>query len=230
MNYSLKDIHCVVFAKTESGEQRKVLQDFKDKIPKEVSLSIYEQGRNPVPEVDCRIVDKSGEPFNFNKFCNDGFRETNKEWVFFCNSDLVVSDRSFLHHLLKAANSGYYVLSAFDPRASKQKNLNRYNVHYLSGYECGKHFSGWCFMVHRSVWAKIGGFDEDFPFWCCDNAFLEQIKKIKIESVLVLRSVVYHLGSQTLKTLSDELQNEMTKTQVKKFNRKYNQNLFNLGV
>ena len=84
-------------------------------------------------------------------------------------------------------------------------------------------------MIKKSTWEKIHGFDEDFSFWCADNAVIEQLKKINVKPVLSYDSVVVHLGSQTLNTLSKKEYDELTKVQVRKFNAKYNQNLFNLG-
>lgn len=62
------------------------------------------------------------------------------------------------------------------------------------------------------------------------NSTVEQLKALKITPALVPNSHVQHLASETLKTLSKPEQNELTSIQVRKFNRKYNQNLFNLGV
>jgi GT2 family glycosyltransferase len=97
------------------------------------------------------------------------------------------------------------------------------------GFAVGRNFSGWCFVMKRLIWEKIGGLDEDFSFWCADNATVEQLKAIQVQPVLIPSSQVKHFASATLQTLDKAAYVEKTKMQILKFNRKYNPNLFNPG-
>jgi GT2 family glycosyltransferase len=97
----------------------------------------------------------------------------------------------------------------------------------VSGYETGSILSGWCFVMKRTLWELIGGLDEDFKFWCADNATVEQLKIVGVKPNLITKSLVQHLGSQTLKGLDKEVRHELTMVQVDLFNKKYNKNLFN---
>ncbi len=72
------------------------------------------------------------------------------------------------------------------------------------------------------------GFVDCVSFWCSDNAFIEQVKKIGILPMLVVNSKVEHLGSKTLS--GSENYEELTKEQVKIFNTKYKKNLFGWGI
>lgn len=168
-----------------------------------------------------RTMRNSGE-FNYNKFANSVIRQGNSPWICVANNDLVFT-RYWFTEMMK---TGADVMSPKDPGNRKQRQI----THVEGGYEVGRHFSGWCFVMKRSVWDAIGSLDEDFPFWCADNATVEQIKRLGIIPMLIPSSVVQHLGSSTLKTVPAEAYDEMTRLQVKKFNRKYNQNLFNLGI
>lgn len=222
---TLRDVEVFIFAKTKTTIQADIILDFINNISIDANVTVFEQGNHYYQDFDFDLIIKD-KPFNFNKFCNDAFKMSSKKVIVFCNSDLETISNNWLEELIKEMNNGSKVVSSHDPKDPRQKHFTTNQ----KGYVCGKHFSGWCFAVHRDVWENIGGFDEDFPFWCADNSFLEQLKKIDEVPVLVTSSMVRHLGSMTLKQLDAKLQNELTKGQVKKFNRKYNQNLFNLGI
>jgi len=136
-----------------------------------------------------------------------------------CNNDLIFQD-GWLDPLL-AAN--HPLVSPKCPVDERQTEITENTI----GWKTGKHFSGWCFMITRELFNKIGGFDEDFVFWCSDNSLLEQVKPI--QPMLVPDSTVIHLRSQTLNTLSQPSINNYTKGEIKKFNRKYNKDLYGLG-
>lgn len=160
--------------------------------------------------------------FNYNQFANIGITIGEADWVCVANNDLVFS-KSWLAEMMKVKAD---VMSPLNPGDKRQ--LGIHNIE--SGYINGRHFSGWCFVMRRKVWEKIGGLDEDFPFWCADNATIEQLKAVGIVPVIVPKSEVKHLASVTLDTMDSDTRESLTKTQVLKFNRKYNQNLFNLGI
>ena len=81
-------------------------------------------------------------------------------------------------------------------------------------------------MIHRDIWKKIGGFDEDFGFWCADNSLMEQLMKIDLPPMVVPSSIVRHLESKTLETMDGI--SDLTHTQVRKYNKKYDRKLFGM--
>ena len=157
--------------------------------------------------------------FNYNAVANLGISESNSPYIMVANNDLIFKD-NWLFNLLK---TNHQVVSPKCPRDLRQKEF----IINTTGFEVGKHFSGWCFMIKRNVWEEIGGLDEDFPFWCADNATVKQLQSKGYIPMLVVDSLVEHLGSQTLKTLQQKEKIEMTHDQVKKYNLKYKDNLFN---
>lgn len=158
--------------------------------------------------------------FNYNQFANIGASLGTNKYICIANNDLIFTEGWF-EEILKA---NYPVCSPICPNDKRQKGINKNEI----GDVVGRNLSGWCFVLERRVWDLIGGFDEDFSFWCADNSFVEQLKKINILPMLVPTSIVYHLGSETLKTADNR--DELTRQQVIKFNRKYNQNLFGYGT
>lgn len=160
----------------------------------------------------------SREAFNYNGFGNMGARVGKAEWIMLANNDLVFHD-GWLHKLIAADND---VVSPYEPNDPRQSDI----IENTQGYQCGKHFSGWCFMIRRSTWDAIGGFDTDVDFWCSDDAVIEQVKAIGIKPMIVKDAVVEHLGSETMKAQSDEWQDDRKWRNVYIFNEKYGKNKF----
>lgn len=160
--------------------------------------------------------------FNYNRFANLGILKGRAPFVCVANNDLIFM-RGWFSEMMQHRSP---VMSPKNPGDKRQNDIRVAE----GGYTVGRHFSGWCFVMRRSTWEAIGGLDEDFPFWCADNATVEQLKAINCAPILIPNSHVQHLASETLKTLSQIEQDKITVEQVLKFNRKYNQNLFNLGV
>lgn len=156
------------------------------------------------------------EVFNYNRFANRGARSGGAEWIVVANNDLVFQ-AGWLHQLI-AAN--HPVVSPINPGDPRQSGI----LEPEKGTTNGRHFSGWCFMIKRSLWERIGGFDEDVSFWCSDDATIEQVKALGIEPMIVPASTVRHLASVTLR--SQATPDELTWRNVYIFNQKYGANKF----
>lgn len=155
--------------------------------------------------------------FNYNAFANAAASKGSAEWIMVANNDLVFDD-GWLHHLL-AAN--HPVVSPRSPEDIRQADLEG----NATGYENAINFSGWCFMIKRSLWTQIGGFDEDFGFWCADDSVIEQVRATGIAPMLVAAAHVHHIGSVTLRTIPKR-HDDMTWRYVDRFNRKYHRDKF----
>lgn len=156
--------------------------------------------------------------FNYNLFANAAASKGSAEWIMVANNDLVFDD-GWLHQLL-AVN--HPVMSPKSPEDIRQAHITV----PTEGEQTAVHFSGWCFMIRRELWNKIGGFDEDFSFWCADDSVIQQVLAEGVKPMLVPDSIVHHLGSVTLKTLKKAQTDEMTWKMADRFNRKYGKSLF----
>lgn len=171
------------------------------------------------------------EPFNYNKFMNIGAKMGKCPYIAFCNNDLVF-EKSWASYLIIYMNRFKLDCgSPYSATAEKHKTVSATGQVFV-GIENGLHLAGWCFMLKRTAWEKIGGLDEDFGFWCADNATLEQLTAFNMRAGLVTQAKVQHIGGggNTLQTLNEIDKNSMTWGYVKKFNRKYGRNLFNIGT
>jgi hypothetical protein len=157
--------------------------------------------------------------FNYNAVANLGAKEGKAPYIMIANNDLIFKE-NWLRELFKA---GADVMSPRCPVVQK-------NTENQTGTELYTNLNGWCIMLKRSVWKKIGGFDEDFEFWFADISFLEQLRTHNIESTLVANSLVEHLVSQTLNTLDEETQKQKTYGQKKVYDRKFNPEGFNRRI
>lgn len=160
--------------------------------------------------------------FNYNAYGNFGIKHGTAHYVMHANNDLLFKT-GWLSELIKA---NHPLVSPKEPRDSRQRDIKVNEI----GDVTGRHLSGWCFMMDRSLWEKIGGFDEDVNFYCSDDVVIEQCKVFDVKPMLVVNSIVHHLVSTTLKTATPNERKVLTDDQVKIFNKKYDQNKFNLGV
>lgn len=172
------------------------------------------------------------EPFDegYNKSLNNGAIRGKSQIIGFCNNDLIFHD--FANNDLCEALQRYDSASPWCPKTHKQWWKGTVPTRDIVGYTTGKIVAGWCIFMRRSTWEKIGGFDERLKFYCCDNAYCEQLKSAGLKHALIPSARVTHLQSVTLNKLKNEnpkKYNEFTREQIKLFNRLYKKNLFNLG-
>lgn len=162
-------------------------------------------------------IPKRGK-FNYNQYANEGAALCKADWIMVANNDLEFTD-GWLHNLLSADNP---VVSPHEPTDIRQKGI----IDNESGFEIGRHFSGWCFMISRKLWLEIGGFDTDVDFWFSDDVVVEQVKALGITPMLVKESIVRHEGSVTFKQQPAQVINDLKWRNCFIFNTKYNKNKF----
>ena len=166
------------------------------------------------------------EEFNYNKCMNQGFQEGDGEFVAFCNNDLDYKDHwmSLMVHYMNK-----YGLNSASPWCSRT-HRNRIAIEdVILGNKVRAIIAGWCIVVRRNWFEKLGGFDERVTFYCSDNIYSEQLNKIGETHGLVTRSVVNHLQSPTIKSMDSDTIEKLTKGETRKFNKIFNQNILNWG-
>lgn len=162
-------------------------------------------------------IPKRGK-FNYNQYANEGAALGSADWIMIANNDLEFRD-GWLHNLIAAGNT---VVSPHEPNDIRQKGI----IKNEQGFECGRHFCGWCFMISRQLWQDIGGFDTDVDFWCSDDVVIEQVKAKGVMPMLVKDSIVEHRGSVTLLQQPKQVQNDWKWRNIHIFNTKYGKNKF----
>lgn len=230
-------IDCIIVSNSHDDKLRRITQQAIDTaIKNELRVGVHVIVVESQPEVNhqnCVTIHPT-TPFGYNHYLNLGAREGLNEYIFFANNDLKFS-RNWGSLLIDAmANYNTNVACPVCPVSHREFGIRPNTHQVLRGMEVRKHFTGWGFMMTRKLWDRIGGHDERYRFWCCDNATMEQIKKVHESNILVTDSVVEHLhgGSTTLNPLKKhdpQRHTELTEMDVKRFNRDYNQNIFGWG-
>lgn len=151
--------------------------------------------------------------FNYNRALNYGISQCSGEYIACCNNDLVF-DKNWSVNMLNAFNStDFDSLSPFELVWHKEwtecKAVNKLmnDENYLEagefvypGNAVRVFFTGWCYVIKRSAYNKIGKFSELVEFYYSDNIVVEQYKKHDIKHGLVGNSFVKHLGEKTWRT------------------------------
>lgn len=138
--------------------------------------------------------------FGFHRYLNIGIKNTSANYICLCNNDLIFHPNwasAIVEEMER--NPKLQCASTFCPEMHTNAKLNAHNK-VIIGYETL--FSGWCFMIKRSLIEKIGLFDEAFEFWYADADFLKTLRANQIQNALVTNAVVSHLNAVTSKSLS----------------------------
>jgi GT2 family glycosyltransferase len=145
------------------------------------------------------VVIYPNETFNFNRFNNIGRELGHADWVVFSNNDVVYSP-GWCSALL-AANRQNPALRSLCPvdSASEFTPAGSFGEQeqYRIGHRVRFTFTGWCFMVQRSVFAETGDFDVRFDYYFADDDFTMQLRKYDILNAAVPAAHVHHLAHVT---------------------------------
>lgn len=133
------------------------------------------------------------ESFNFNKFLNIGIKEASGNYIALCNNDLIFQDRWFSEILVVAENDDE--IMSFSPIGKPLSDS--INSSYEIGYKVMTHIKGWCIVVKRELFQKIGMLDETFDFYFADNDYAMTLRSKNIKHALVFKSHVIHLEKQS---------------------------------
>lgn len=213
-------VDVIILSRADSVERRMMTQKAVD------SCNI---GANGLP-VNVIVLEQTGAmyanavtlkmdgKFHYNQFGNFGASRGQAKWIMLANNDLEFQN-GWLHALL-AAN--HPLVSPIDPSNQRQAGIEGNEV----GDKNGRNLSGWCFMIERSLWKDIGGFDEDVDFWCSDDVVIEQAKEKGVLPMVVPTSRVTHLGSQTHNLIDFREMDDMKWGNVYRYNKKYGKQLF----
>lgn len=196
--------------KEDIEQCQKAIDTCREGARRKINIIVIEQN----PKVSYNDVDelihKPGK-FNYNSFANFGAAKGKCEWIMIANSDLIFED-NWLEPLLATKSD---LVSPHNPEDHRQMFLDKVE----SGTINGRHLSGWCFMIKRHIWDKMGRFDDIVEFWCSDDVVIEQAVALGVTPTVVRASIVRHLGSKTMNK-SDDVETLKWKS-IYIFNKKY---------
>ena len=146
-----------------------------------------------------------GEPFNYNRFLNIGFRhllnqQEQSDYTVIANND-VVFHKNWLKNIVKEMK--YNNLDAASPKNPGWFQHTDVKDYTLKGWGIGKHFCGWCIIIKTESLKKLLPFDEQFEFWCQDNDMAMRMQELGMKHAVVGKSEVVHLTNKSHHLVQD---------------------------
>lgn len=127
--------------------------------------------------------------FNYNRCLNMGMALSKSKYIAFCNNDLYF-ERNWARNAVRAMKAGGYLSSCPSGRHVFKG--------VLEGYKVAHHICGWCIIVDRVIFDKIGKLSEVVNFWYSDDVYAIQLICAGVKHILVGNSKVKHFRSRTL--------------------------------
>lgn len=146
-------------------------------------------------------------PYNFGyaKGNNQGAKLANGELICFLNSDALVT-LNWLEEMKKTMENNPKCAVVGSLGNTKTRDIDGMSWHYQQYLRQYKEdtrvgfLSGYCMLIKKDIFEKIGGWDEEFRVGCFEDNFLcEQIKKLGYELWISARAYVKHFGSASFK-------------------------------
>jgi len=136
---------------------------------------------------------------------NQGVKASHGEWVIILNNDVIVPSQ-WLDGLLQFAKQEKLdIVSPAIREGEYNYDIEMYAREYISKMQNVKRLGiadGICFMVHRSVFDKIGFFDEHFRIGQFEDVdFFRRAKMAGFRLGITGRSLIHHFGSITQKAI-----------------------------
>jgi N-acetylglucosaminyl-diphospho-decaprenol L-rhamnosyltransferase len=147
-----------------------------------------------------------------NKGCasawNQGIRKCKGEWITILNNDVRLP-AGWLDNLLSTAiEKKLDIISPGMREGTLNYNLADYSLNYIKKmHNTYREWtpSGVCFAVKRSVFSKVGLFDENFHIGQYEDAdFFRRCKNYKLNMGITGSSFIHHFGSVTQKLIQSE--------------------------
>lgn len=154
-------------------------------------------------------------PFNFNAYNNIGLEACESEWILFSNND-VLFEPGWASHMLAAhrSNTDLQCLCPVDPDSPHQQHLLRHTEsESIPGYLVRSTFTGWAFLVKRSVFNITGPFDERFHYYFADDDFTMVLRQHNLLNAAVPQARVRHLAHRTSKASGFDISDKFREAQ-----------------
>lgn len=216
----------ILIVTLRGGENlRKCLESIKKNNYKYFELIIVNNGGGSKITLEVKRIFQQAKIINlsvntgFAKGNNIGFKYCRGKYILLLNDDTFVT-RNFLHPLVASGEKNNQV-AVIQPKTIFTKGVLQSGGDYLTPtgflyhYGYGKNpddpiyntplyiysANGNCMLVKRKVIKKIGLFDEDFFAYLEDTGFSQRVWLAGYQAVYIPKSVVYHKGSETIKSM-----------------------------
>ncbi len=156
---------------------------------------------------------------------NQGIKKALSDYVCIINNDIIVS-KDWLKGLLDVYelihNAG--IISPGTREGALNYDFDSYAEQYVNKMKKIKEdgFFGWCMIIKKDRFKKIGVFDERFVTGIGeDTDFYIRLKKAGFKSYRTGASFIHHFGSKTLNKVKEKMGNEFEIINIKALNEKW---------
>lgn len=161
------------------------------------------------------------EDFNFHRYLNLGINMTSSPYICLCNNDLLFQ-KGWATEILNsfAQFNDVYSASPICPYYPEEKGIVSPREAWF-GHRTGVEVQGACLFLKRDLLKFIGQLDPNFKFYHADDDYAHTLQVLKIRHILVKSSIVFHLGSKTLKKQNDKVKLNLTTAQDVYYEKKW---------
>lgn len=141
---------------------------------------------------------RATSPFNYNKTLDVGVKSCSAEWVVLANNDLVF-EFGWFTEVLRAQELRPDVssFSCWNPYGGWHEQRLPHCEDVREGYGIGYELCGWVLVLKREHYFLLNT-TNDVTFWCSDNVYCDELRRLGLKHALVKNSRVQHLTSKTL--------------------------------
>ena len=149
---------------------------------------------------------------------NQGVKKSTGEWIIILNNDVRLP-KHWIENLINFADQKCFdVVSPGMREGELNYNLYGYAENYMQ--KMAKVLRQWtpsgaCFAVRKTVFERIGLFDESYKIGQYEDAdFFRRCKKARIEMGITGSSFIHHFGSTTQKSIIKHNNNSYSKKKI----------------
>ncbi len=196
------ELSVIILAKTDSAEAHRMTSDCIASLVRSepnvtMEIIVVESNKNfassnfVYPQSVVMIIPEPD--FNFHKYLNIGIAASSGTFIALCNNDLIFQPGWFAN-IAEIAGKHRDIMS-FSPSETPCSGGKRFKI----GYKVMQDLKGWCIVVRKELFDRIGALDERFDFYYADNDYALTLRYHNIKHALVYGSHVIHLERMTEK-------------------------------
>lgn len=151
---------------------------------------------------------------------NQGLRDATGDHLAVINNDLVLPDKwaetliGHGHDAVCPSYTSWAGVAANFTVNNEMLRARRPRVVAAGTPGSYKGFAGFCFMLSRAAWEKVGEFDEKYFYWFGDNDYYNRLKAAGITPSRSTNVVIHHYVGKTLDTCDDFPQRRETERRI----------------
>jgi len=148
---------------------------------------------------DLKVIRNFGTGRSLTKAWNDAIRSSYHEFVCLLNSDTIIVDPLWLRKMVDSMIENNQIVAVGPSSNNVREGKQGYHSLQTAGTQDSKveivdEITGFCWVIRKSLWGKLGEFDEGFPLYGQESEFLDRARKAGYFVGYQRNAFVYHYG------------------------------------